>query len=230
MAEYYIYDSIKISADSAGQKMEYDSKNPGSNNPLASIYGAIVGKGFTVKVSNKGQVLEVKGVDELLNSVVSKLPGSEEQKKTFKATLSESFGDDAIKSMVNQSINYYPQGQVKNNDIWENKYSIKTIFPMEVSNKLKLLGEKDGLLNVDVQSTITSDTRDKPANFMGFQANVKLNGDCKGTVNINKETGLMEKGNLTENMTGDITTFSIVSLNSDIFELYDESFLRIDND
>lgn len=200
----YKYDSIKISTESAGQKMEYDSKKQDSTNPLSSIYGAIVGKGFTVKVSNKGQVLEVKGVDELLNSIVSKIPGNDEQKKTFKSTLAQSFGDDAVKSMINQSMNYYPQNAVKNNDTWESKYSIKAIFPMEINNKLKLLGEKDGLLNVDVQSTINSDTKDKPADFMGFQANMKLKGDSKGTVNINKETGLMEKGNLTETMTGEM--------------------------
>lgn len=200
----YKYDSIKISTESAGQKIEYDSKKPDTTSPLNSIYGAIVGKGFTVKVSNKGQVLEVKGVDDLLNSIVSKLPANDEQKKAFKSTLAQSFGDDAIKSMINQSMNYYPQNSVKTNDTWENKYSIKAMFPMEVSNKLKLLGEKDGLLNVDVQSTINADTKDKPADFMGFQTNVKLKGDCKGTVNINKETGLMEKGNLTETMTGEM--------------------------
>lgn len=200
----YKYDSIKISTEAAGRKVDYDSKKPDSTNPLSSIYGAVIGKGFTVKLSNKGQALDIKGVDDLLNSVVDKFPGNDEQKKALKATLAQSFGDEAIKSMVNQSMNYYPQSEVKNNDTWENKYDIKTMFPMTVSNKLKLLGEKNGLLNVDVQSTVTVDTKDKPEDFMALKANMKLDGDCKGTVNINKETGLMEKGNLTETMAGDI--------------------------
>lgn len=200
----YKYDSIKVSTESVGGKIEYDSKKPDSKSPLGSIYGAIIGKSFTVKLSNKGQVLEVKGVDELLNSVVDKFPGNAEQKKTLKATLADSFGDEAIKSMISQTMDYYPQNEIKTNDTWESKYNVKVMFPMTVNNKLKLLGEKDGLLNVDVQSTVAADTKDKPADFMGFKANVKLNGDCKGTVDINKETGIMTKGNLTQTMSGDI--------------------------
>lgn len=209
----YKYDSIKVSAESNGSKNEYDSKKPDSANPMSALYGSVIGKGFTVKLSNKGQVLEVKGTNELLNSIVDKISASAEEKNQIKNSLAQSFGDEAIKSMINQSMNYYPKNQVKNNDTWESKYDIKTIMPMSISNKLKLLGEKDGLLNVDVQSTVDVDTKNKPIDFMSIKTNMKLNGDCKGTVNINKETGLVAKANLTENMNG---TMEMLSTNASV--------------
>ncbi|WPC44157.1 DUF6263 family protein [Clostridium sp. JS66] len=207
----YKYDSIKVSAESDGAKNEYDSKKPDSANPMSALYGSVIGKGFTVKISNKGQVLEVKGTDELLNSIVDKISASAEEKNQIKNSLAQSFGDEAIKSMINQSMNYYPKNQVKNNDTWESKYDIKTMMPMSISNKLKFLGEKDGLLNVDVQSTVDVDTKNKPINFMSIKTNMKLNGNCKGTVNINKETGLVAKADLTENMNG---TMEMLSTNA----------------
>lgn len=198
----YKYDSIKVSTEDIVSKKEYDSKNPDSNNPLADTYGAVVGKGFTVKVSKKGQVLETKGADELLNSIFSKLSG-DNQTDAVKNTLKQNFGEDAIKSMVSQSINYQPSNRVKVNDTWENKYNIMALYPMEASNKFKLLSEKDGLLTVDVQSTV-ADTKGKQVQFMATQADMELKGDCKGMININKKTGLMAKGDFIENMSGDM--------------------------
>ncbi|WMJ80721.1 DUF6263 family protein [Clostridium sp. MB40-C1] len=200
----YKYDSIKMSAESNGQKMEYDSKKNDTNNPLGAIYGGIVGKGFTVKLDKKGQVLDVKGINELLDSLVEKIPASAQEKKTVKEALKENFGDEAIKSMVKQTMSYYPQKSIKTGDTWENKYDIKAVFPMSVSNKWKLLGEKDGALNVDVQSTIAADTKNKPIDFMGLKANMKLNGDCKGTIDISKDNGLIQKGTITQNMNGNM--------------------------
>lgn len=208
----YKYDSIKISSETAGVEVKYDSINPDSTNPMDSIYGSILGKGFTLKLDSKGQVLELKGVEELLNSITDKIPGDNEQKKTLKSFLAESFGDDAIKSMINQTMNYYPQNKVKNNDTWENQYSVSVLFPMTVNNKFTLLGEKNRLLNLDVHSTITADTKDKPIDIMGARANAKLNGDCKGTVAVNKETGLISRANLTQNMSGDFVLLSSESV------------------
>ncbi|MCY6960290.1 DUF6263 family protein [Clostridium brassicae] len=200
----YKYDSIKMSAESNGQKMEYDSKKNDSNNPLGAIYGGIIGKGFTVKLDKKGQVLDIKGMNELLDSLVEKIPASDQEKKAVKDALKENFGDEAIKSMVKQTMNYYPQKSIKTGDTWENKYDIKAIFPMSVSNKWKLIGEKDGALNVEVQSTIAADTKNKPIDFMGLKANMKLDGDCKGTIDISKDNGLIQKGSMTQNMNGNM--------------------------
>ncbi|NMM64239.1 hypothetical protein HBE96_16560 [Clostridium sp. P21] len=199
----YKYDSIKVSTGNSEKMREYDSKKPDPSDSLADIYGGVVGKGFTVKVSNKGQVLEIKGANELVSSLIGKVPPAN-QTNPLKGAIKQSFGEDAVKSMVNQSMNYNPSNKVKTNDTWESKYSIAALCPMESNNKFKFLGEKDGLLNVDVQSTVAADTKGKQVQFMEFKSDVKLKGNGKGTININKKTGLIEKGDFKENMSGDM--------------------------
>lgn len=201
---YYKYDSMKISSESASQKIEYDSEQDDENNPLSLVYGGIIGKGFTVKLDKKGQVLEIKGIDELLDSMVATIPGDSEQKQAFKKSLAQTFGDDAIKAMLEQSMNYYPKQSVKTGDTWENKMDINVLFPITITNKWKLLGEKDGLLNIDVQATIKADSKNESVDFMGVKANVNLAGDCKGTINVNKANGITGNGKLVQNMSGEM--------------------------
>lgn len=204
----YKYDSVKISQESLGKKMIYDSNQPDENNPLSPIYGSMVGKDFTVKMDNKGRVLDIRGLDTILNSMVDNIPGTQEQKKALKASLAQSFGDDAIKSMIEQSMNYYPPQNVKIGDVWETKYDLKIMFPMTIANKWKLLSEKDGLLNVDVQSSIEANTKNGAMDFMGVKAKVKMNGDCTGTLAINKDTGLIQNGEFAQNINGEIELLS----------------------
>ncbi|CQR71028.1 hypothetical protein SOV_45390 [Sporomusa ovata DSM 2662] len=212
----YKYDSIKISTECAGQRMEYDSKQNNERNPLSQIYGGIIGKSFTVKLDKKGQVLELIGIDDIINSMIDNIKGSEEQKKAFKNSLNQSFGDNAIKSMIKQMTSYYPDKEIKVGDIWDNKYDIKTFFPISVNNKLQLVGVKDGLLNVDVQSTIATDTKNNTIDFMGVKGNVNLNGDSKGNINITKSNGLVQNGTFTQNISGEIELLANQSIPENI--------------
>lgn len=200
----YQYDSMKMSSESNGEKIEYDSTKPDTSNPLNSTYQTIIGKSFTVKINNKGELLEVTGVSELINSMVAKASGTAAEKQALKDTLSESFGDEAVKSMMKQSMNFYPQNVVKKGDTWEKKYDIKTLFPISVDNKLTLTEYKDSVISLDEKSTMTADTKNKPIDLMGVKANIKLTGDVNGTIKINKDNGLLHSGEMTQTMNGEM--------------------------
>lgn len=201
----YTYDSIKASTESAGETINYDSRVSGTNNPLSDVYSAIVNKSFTVKVDNKGKVLDVRGIENIINSVVDNVPVDAEKRKALKASLAQSFSDDAIKAMVGQSMNYFPPQDVKVGDVWETTGDVKAGFPMKIINKWNLLSESDDLLHVGVQSTIVANTKNEAMDIMGVKAIVKLNGVCNGTVDINKDNGLIQEGTFAQDIAGEMT-------------------------
>ncbi|MDD3223223.1 MAG: DUF6263 family protein [Clostridium sp.] len=201
----YKYNSIKVDTEANGQTSSYNSKDTSdSSSEAGQIYGGFIGKSFSVKVNNKGKILEVKGIDSILNSVVDKINTSDGQKDKIKSTLEESFGDNAIKSALQQSMNYYPSKKVNVGDTWDNKYNLNMMFPMSISSKYKLASADNDKYTINVKSNLVADTKDKASDIMGVQAKVKLNGDMTGNINIDKDNGFLNNGTLKETVKGNM--------------------------
>ena len=200
----YTYDSMKIFIESAGKVVAYDSTQDNSSNPLHGIYSGILGKSFITKLDSKGKVIEVKGLNEIITSVINNAPGTEQQKQGLRDSLKQSFSDDAIKLMMQQNMNNYPPQHSKVGDSWENEMNLNVVFPMVITNKYKLLGEKDDLLQIDMQSAISADTQHHPVDIMGISANVRLQGEINGITNINKKNALLQYGTITQNISGEM--------------------------
>jgi hypothetical protein len=200
----YSYDAIKILADSAGEKIAYDSNQDDNSNPFSSIYSGILGKTFTVKLDSKGKVLEIKGLGDIINSTIDNAPGTGQQKQALKKSLEQSFNDESLKLMFQQSMNNYPPSNVKVGDTWEDKNELNVIFPMVIASKYKFSSEKDGMLTVNMKSTINADTQNNPIDIMGIKANVVLNGEINGNINMNKKNVFLQNENIIQHISGEM--------------------------
>ena len=200
----YTYDSMKITIDTAGNKITYDSKEDNNNNPLSAMYSSILGKSFTIKLDKEGTVLEVKGLDDIIASTIDNTPGTEQQKQALKNSLKQSFSDEGLKSAFQQTMSNYPMENSKVGDTWENKNELTVIFPMVITSKFKLLSDKDGLLTIYTQSIIHADTQNNAVDIMGIKANVALNGEMNGNLIINKKNPLLQNGTIIQNISGEM--------------------------
>lgn len=200
----YNYDAIKILVDSAGKTVMYDSNQKDNNNPLSSIYSGILGKSFTIKIDNKGKVIGVKGLDDIINGIIDNSLVTAEQKQALTETLRKSFSDENIKMMIQQNLNNCPPENSKVGDSWENNADVNMVFPMSITNKFTLLQDKDDLLDIEVQSTIAVDTQKDPLEIMGLHANVQLNGEINGNISINKKNSLLQVGTITQKISGEM--------------------------
>ena len=82
------YQSLKEKTTTAAGEFKYDSTDPG--NPLASMYAAMIGQGFTIRVSVDGKIVQLKGVDEMYARMAEKIVEAEDKllskrKKKFKS-------------------------------------------------------------------------------------------------------------------------------------------------
>lgn len=200
----YGYNSMKITVDTAGKKITYDSKQDDNNNPLSAIYSGILGKSVTIKLDNEGKLLEVKGLDDIIASTINNTPGSEQQKQALKNLLKQSFSDEGIKSMFQQAMKNYPPVNIKVGDVWERKSELAVIFPMIITSKYKLLSEKDGLLNIDIQSIFNADTQNNAVDIMGVKANIALNGEMNGNITVNKKNPFLQNMTIIQNISGEM--------------------------
>jgi len=75
------YRNLKEKTDSTTGQFEYDSTNPctEAGNPLAPMYAALMGQSFTIKVSPKGQIIKITGLDEMYSRTAEKMVKAEDE-------------------------------------------------------------------------------------------------------------------------------------------------------
>lgn len=180
------YESIRLSKEMFGKKVEYNTDNKNINNPLNDIYKEFIGKKFTINLNNKGKILNLNGVNELLTSIANTKGTNKEEKLFIKEELNKKFGEEIIKEAIKKSISYYPEKNVEIGEVWEAKYDIKEAFPINYASKFKIIGETDQIVNVDINSILNSNSN----NFMGAETKVNMDGESKGSIEIEKSTGM----------------------------------------
>ncbi len=202
----YKYDAVKMNIEANGTKQTIDSNTTDSSDPTSGIYKSMIGKGFSTKMTKYGEVKEISGIDEMINSMVESIDtGDNEEMAAFieqtKVSLKESFGDETIKSSIQQSTNIFPKNGVKIGDSWDVNSSIKALVPMDIKTTYTLDKVEKGIAHISLKSEYKTDNS-KASDFMGMKMTTDLSGTMAGTIRVNIKNGLLSEGEITQNMSG----------------------------
>ncbi len=203
----YKYQTLKVDVDAAGVKQSYDSENPVEGDPLSGVYDGMIGKGFTVVMDKYGVIKEVGGIDELLNSIIDSIEGdgNDEEldalKEQLKGTLQQSFGDEAITSMLKPTTEIFPKEEKKVGDSWENSYDIKAIVEMNITTRYTLDKLEGDIAHISISGEF--ETQDSEGvNMLGIEMDTDLKGTMSGAIKINKNNGFLSEGEIEQLMEG----------------------------
>jgi hypothetical protein len=195
------YDRIKMETNAAGQSLKYDSKDTAGNNPALAMLGGMLGKTFRMTVSERGQVQKVEGFDAIINSMAN--DPANPNAAAMRQQLDQMFSDDAVKQMLEQSTNIYPDKAVKPGDTWT-KTSTTNMGPvsLEIANTYKLESATDKTAHVSSNAVITGKSATGAGAMQGMTVNMK--GKQTGKMDIEIATGMMEKMDVDQNIEGTI--------------------------
>ena len=230
------YLKLKEKGASQGRQMEYDSTNPeiSADNPLAPMYSAMIGQGFIMKVSPKGKILELTGVDEMYLKMAEKLADSEDE------DLRKKYGDKAQRAIdksnqrfgsrakrieaLNEKIKKLPMfGQWRlmellNNvvvpfagkpigigDSWQAGAMRMSMLPDEIEGTYTLKEKNQTFLTIDINSKIDINNVTVPG--MGSpqgQTKVSLKGSYEGSLQIDQTSGWLNLKKTTLKIAGEL--------------------------
>ena len=107
-------EGVKMDIEIGGNKISYDSTNPGAStgNPLADFFKALVGSKFKITISPEMKVLKIEGKDDFLNRLVKANPQME-------SLLKQILGEEALKQMADPAFASLPPKAVKKGDTWK---------------------------------------------------------------------------------------------------------------
>lgn len=206
------YERVKAEMENSMMgKMSYDSdKDSESANPQFASYKALIGKSIQFDMDKRGTVVAVSGVDSLFESILGSM-GGEEGGETMEATknaLKATFGDDAMKSMMQSAAIQYPDVLVAEGDTWGKKISQMGAMPlaMDVTYKVDHIDADKVVLSFE--GTITTD-KDKALDLGLVQMSMDLHGNYEGTSEIDRKNGLVLKSEVKQKLEGSMSTMGM---------------------
>ena len=202
------YSSIYQEVDAGQGKIVFDSKNPPKvESPQTKILLCLIGKGFTVKQNPMGKVLDLKGTEEILKSIVKKMELKEpEQEKQLTASLNEQFGTGRMSEMVEKLTNFYDGVPKKTGDKWTKEYTSSGEFNMMFSSEYTVKEIKGNSIVIDISSKLQTDPKAKPTEYGSVLVRYSLKGTQKGTIEIDARSGMILNTNVYQKLSGKISS------------------------
>jgi len=198
------YNWVLIKHEEGDRVVEFDSDQPKDENPVAVVYGPIVGRGFGCKLDRLGGVVELSGADEMVAAVVATLPLPNERAKTeVGRSISVYFGAEATKEMLSDLLGGRPKEAVAPGGTWTTS-SEPGGSPVITESTWTLKEVRAGIAVLETTSKVSPDPKAAPVRDGIFSVKMTLSGEQKGTIEIDLETGLPLKGRFERDVSGDI--------------------------
>jgi hypothetical protein len=192
------YESVKLEMDLGTGKTTYDSTKPedkekAAQNPMIKPVAALVGERFTFKIDRAGNVLEVTGIDRIMEKV---LAGT--TRKSPKGFLS----DEAMKTMLEQSFHALPEKPVKPGDRWERslvqKIPVLGAVQYDTHYALAALesmgGEEAAKIGIEMKIVHKPAEKPDPDNPFSAMFDIKMaDGTGRGELSFGREKGRILK-------------------------------------
>ena len=205
------YTRIKVKQDFGFQSSEYDSESPPDYiEPSMRGYGAVVGSELGVKMSKKGRIIELRGVDSLLDKMIEDLNLPDlPAKNEMIASMRSQFGEDAVRQALEQITGFYPESPVNTGDKWTSEKLVSTGFPMKVVDNFTLRSRKDGVAGIDVSSEITSSPDSDGVQMGPVRIFYDIAGSHNGSIEVDESTGLPIKSEINMSLSGTVRASGI---------------------
>lgn len=112
---------------------------------------------------------------------------------TIKEQVSKLAGVEFIKNNIEESFRIIPDTGVYIGDTWQRTNTQPGNIPFQMTSKYTLTALKDSIAEIEVESTVEKVTNIKHQNSLPNNTVTELNGKMEGFIQINKQTGVVEK-------------------------------------
>ena len=181
---------IDIDTDKPSPPMTEDEMKMDPAKMMTRIFAGITGKSFTIKVDAEGNIVEVKGFPEIIQSIVDSSGMGEDIKRQMYASLKDQFNEQNIKDQFAQVFTIFPNKEVKVGDSWDKTYSTGGKMPAKntITYTVKEI-EGDHV-------TLTTKSKLESLN----KSDMEINGEQAGTLLVDSKTGLVINSEFDLNM------------------------------
>jgi len=201
------YTHLGMQMTSAYVNMEGDSDNPDPDNIFAMLMHNMMNKAFNIQMKKDGSITEIRNIDSLFVNLFDGLPEMDEATQAeLTEQMKKAFVNDGLKGNLEQITAIYPPKPVAEDEKWEKTIQLEGTMKatQNITFRLKSADEKTfvikgvGKMLIDKKNIVTvGDNR--------YQYD--LDGDVKTSITIDRKTGWILSGTVTQEYSGDMYMF-----------------------
>ena len=155
-----------------------------------TINNTLVGSKFSVKMKENGEVISVKGIDELYKKVekaITPFVKEAEQRKQFIEYFKQGFNEKMLKEEFSAGINILPKKGVKLGESWTISENIDPEGKVKSNITYTLNKIENGVAEVSVTGNIPAKSNKQTQN--GITMTMSVEGSQNGTLKIDENSG-----------------------------------------
>jgi hypothetical protein len=180
----------------------YDSSKKDSPVPrVMQHFVALLGEGFSLRMTPKGQVKAVRGLKRMRENISKKLSAGPLGQFLMK-DLEQHISKEAIKELTESSMAMYPDKPVGVGDSWSKKVVLSQGFAMILDHNWTLKERKNGVAVMEVSSVVTPNRKAKPPEMGGTKISYELSGKQQGLVQMQESTGWIIRSKINQDLAG----------------------------
>ncbi len=169
---------------------DYDSSNAATAPAGAEGFAAVIGESYVLKVSPKGKILDVNGVEALAEAVRKKAPNADVSTGMSPATFL--VNKDAIRESAEGVLAVYPDEPVEVGASWDEKRVANMGLVLITESKSTLQKREGGVATISSVITMKSDPQGPPMSMQGMYMKFEMAGTHEGTTQVDEATGLIK--------------------------------------
>ncbi len=199
-------DSSSISVNSPYMSASYSSNNKNTEGDYYSkALSAMQDLVFEVTLSKYGKIVEFKGIEDMLDSLIKGFGLSSDMVIQLKTQMLQTFGDQALRGSLESITRIYPDHSVKTGESWTDNSSINAGLQLDFQNDWTLADYKNNQCTINEKSTIKSTNPDSVVQINGMPAKNNLQGTQNATFQLDSKTGWIISGQSNSSINGSIS-------------------------
>ncbi len=197
------YGEIGMGMSGMGQNQSFTSDTASLEmvDPMSKVLAGLSDKKFSAKITRKGIVQEVMGLEEMVKKATEGMPGG----PAASEQISGSFGDDGLAKNLETTTDIFPDGEVKEGDSWTKTQYTSTGLPLISTTTYTLKTMVDGVATIEVSAVLETDPENAQTSMQGLDATQFYEGTRSGTLTMDVTSGWVTAGNLKDDIVGSIT-------------------------
>jgi hypothetical protein len=201
------YKSLAMNMTMGDRVISFDSEDADTTNMFSKVMRNMTGKSFNMKLSKRGQIVEVSNTDNLFTDIFKDFPPINEQKKAQAlAQAKQSFNDKSIKGNFQESFVIYPTVPVQTGDTWTNQTPMETAaISIKTNTVFTLNSITANTYEISGHASIVPDKvpafKKTSSYFMRLR---HVTGNTTAKLSIDKKTGWIVKSEITKQVKGDV--------------------------
>jgi hypothetical protein len=180
-------------------EVDYDSESDEEpDNAQAQVLGIMVGKKFTIKMDERGKVVDVKGFTKIGEQIMAKMEEAAQdnpQAAMAMAQMRAMFTDEAMKKQLDQSSTAWPKESVDVGSEWnqDSSTSVPMMGKLNMKMKNKIDAIEEGVVKGSFSGKMDTEEDDEgDEGGMGAMIQI-LDGKITGTFEFDTASGQLVK-------------------------------------